>query len=107
MNYQNIELTSALITMNMDSSTVYARGIADTTGVESGTPVFKDGETPYESKVMRYNFKTKKGFINSIVTQQGEGYVTSQDAKKMKMMSFSCVTECTRHATIMSIRIFI
>lgn len=82
VNYQNIELTSALITMNMDSSTVYARGVADTTGVEQGTPVFKDGETPYESKTMRYNFKTKKGFINSIVTQQGEGYVTSEDAKK-------------------------
>lgn len=82
VNYQNIELTSAIISMNMDSSTVYARGVADTTGVESGTPVFKDGETPYESKTMRYNFKTKKGFINNIVTQQGEGYVTSKKAKK-------------------------
>lgn len=82
VNYQNIELTSQLITMNMDSSTVFARGVADTTGVEQGTPVFKDGETPYESKMMRYNFKTKKGFINSIVTQQGDGYVTSEESKK-------------------------
>ena len=82
VNYQNIELTSAVISMNMDSSTVYARGVADTTGVEIGTPIFKDGETPYESKVMRYNFKTKKGFINNIVTQQGEGYVTSKEGKK-------------------------
>lgn len=82
VNYQNIELTSAVISMNMDSSTVYARGVADTTGVETGTPVFKDGETPYESKIMRYNFKTKKGFINNIVTQQGEGYVTSEEGKK-------------------------
>ena len=82
VNYQNIELTSAVISMNMDSSTVYARGVADTTGVETGTPIFKDGETPYESKIMRYNFKTKKGFINNIVTQQGEGYVTSEEGKK-------------------------
>ncbi len=82
VNYQNIELTSGVITMNMDSSTVFARGVTDTTGVETGTPVFKDGETPYESKVMRYNFKTKKGFINNIVTQQGEGYVVSDEAKK-------------------------
>lgn len=82
VNYQNIELTSQLITMNMDSSTVFARGVADTTGVEQGTPVFKDGETPYESKMMRYNFKTKKGFINNIVTQQGDGYVTSEESKK-------------------------
>ncbi len=82
VNYQNIELTSAVITMNMDSSTVFAKGVADTTGVETGTPIFKDGETPYESKIMRYNFKTKKGFINDIVTQQGEGYVTSEEGKK-------------------------
>lgn len=82
VNYQNIELTSAVITMNMDSSTVDATGVTDTAGVETGSPIFKDGETPYESKIMRYNFKTKKGFINSIVTQQGEGYVTSEEGKK-------------------------
>ena len=82
VNYQNIELTSAVITMNMDSSTVYATGVTDTAGVETGSPIFKDGETPYESKLMRYIFKTKKGFINSIVTQQGEGYVTSEEGKK-------------------------
>ena len=66
----------------MDSSTVFAEGVMDTAGVASGTPIFKDGETPYESKTMRYNFKTKKGFINDIITQQGEGYVTSMNAKK-------------------------
>ncbi len=82
VNYEKIELTSAVITMNMDSSTVYARGVPDSVGVEKGTPVFKDGETPYESKIMRYNFKSKKGFINNIVTQQGEGYVTSEESKK-------------------------
>ena len=82
VNYEKIELTSAVITMNMDSSTVYARGVPDSAGVEKGTPVFKDGETPYESKIMRYNFKSKKGFINNIVTQQGEGYVTSEESKK-------------------------
>lgn len=82
VDYQNINLTAAAISMNMDSSTVFARGVKDTAGVESGTPVFKDGETPYESTIMRYNFKSKKGFINNIVTQQGEGYVTSEDAKK-------------------------
>ncbi|MEE1232311.1 MAG: LPS-assembly protein LptD, partial [Phocaeicola sp.] len=79
VNYQRIELQADAITMNMDSSTVYARGVADTAGVVSGTPIFKDGDTPYESQIMRYNFKTKKGFINDIVTQQGEGYVVSKE----------------------------
>ena len=34
VNYEKIELTSDVITMNMDSSTVYARGIVDSTGVD-------------------------------------------------------------------------
>ncbi len=82
VNYEKIELASEIISMNMDSSTVFATGVVDSLGKMKGAPVFKDGETPYESKVMRYNFKTKKGFINNVVTQQGDGYVTSNDAKK-------------------------
>jgi hypothetical protein len=82
VNYEKIELTSEVIRMNMDSSVVYAHGVEDSLGVLQGKPVFKDGDTPYESKEMSYNFKTKKGFINNIVTQQGEGYVTSEESKK-------------------------
>ena len=82
VKYQKIELTSHIITMNVDSSSVYAIGVKDSTGLEQGTPVFKDGSDQYESKVMRYNFKTKKGFIHDITTQQGEGYITSESTKK-------------------------
>ncbi len=82
VNYEKIELESDVITMNMDSSTVYARGTKDSLGVVTGAPVFKDGETPYESQSIRYNFKSKRGYINNVVTQQGEGYVTSYNAKK-------------------------
>lgn len=91
----------------MDSSTVYARGVPDSVGVETGTPIFKDGETPYESKIMRYNFKTKKGFINNIVTQQGEGYVTSEESKKEQVMSFIFVTVNILLVTSMTILTFI
>ncbi|KAA6316285.1 LPS-assembly protein LptD, partial [termite gut metagenome] len=82
VNYEKIELTSEIITMNMDSSTVYARGVMDSLGIETGIPIFKDGETPYETKTIRYNFKSKKGLISHVVTQQGEGYVTGNNAKK-------------------------
>ncbi len=82
VNYEDIELVSEVISMNMDSSTVFARGVPDSLEVLQGRPVFKDGDTPYESETIRYNFKSKKGFIHNIVTQQGEGYVTSYNAKK-------------------------
>lgn len=82
INYQNIELTAATIRMQVDSSLVYADGVADSAGVMEGTPIFKDGSTPYESDHISYNFKTEKGYINGIITQQGEGYMTSNQAKK-------------------------
>ena len=82
VNYQKIELGAQIITMNLDSSTVYAHGVEDTLGNIKGKPVFKDGDTPYETKSIRYNFKSKKAGITDIVTQQGEGYVTGNQAKK-------------------------
>lgn len=101
VNYENIELGAQIITMNMDSSTVFARGVTDSLGVEKGKPVFKDGETPYETKAIRYNFKSKKGFINNVVTQQGEGYVVGDNAKKGAndelFMEHGRYTTCDHH----------
>lgn len=82
VNYDNIELTASIISMNMDSSVVHATGSIDTTGVVTGLPIFMDGGTPYESDRMTYNFKTKKGFINNVYTQQGDGFLMGGKAKK-------------------------
>lgn len=82
VNYQKIELGAEVITMNLDSSTVHAYGVKDSIGNQTGKPVFKDGDTSYDTEEIRYNFKSRKAAISNIVTQQGEGYVTGQKAKK-------------------------
>ena len=82
VNYQSIELTAERITVNIPKSEVYAEGVKDSTGTETGRPVFKEGSTPYESETMSYNFKTKKGFIRNVITEQGDGYMIGRDAKK-------------------------
>ena len=82
VNYDKIELTASIISMNMDSSVVHAMGSMDSTGVVSGIPIFMDGGTPYESDRMSYNFKTRKGFINNVYTQQGDGFIMGGKAKK-------------------------
>ncbi|MDE5795988.1 MAG: hypothetical protein K2H75_02655, partial [Muribaculaceae bacterium] len=58
VEYQAFKLASAEIRMELDSSTVYATGVYDSLGNLSGTPVFQDGVTEYESKQMKYNFST-------------------------------------------------
>lgn len=82
VKYQNIELTSEQIVMNVDSSIVDATGVADSLGVLKGTPVFKQGSDSYESETMKYNFKTKKGYITNVYTEQQDGFLTSEEAKK-------------------------
>lgn len=82
VTYQQIKLTAGVITMNLDSSSVFAHGVEDSLGVVKGAPVFTDGDTPYETNTIRYNFKSKKGLISNVVSQQGEGYVTGNNAKK-------------------------
>ena len=82
VNYQQIELKANEITIDLDNSTVHAQGTTDSTGTVIGRPIFADGGTPYESKTMSYNFKSRKGLINNVTTQQGEGYMTSNTVKK-------------------------
>ncbi len=101
VKYQQIELESEIIEMNMDSSIVFAKFGLDSIGAEFGYPLFKDGGQEYESKTMRYNFKSRKGYITDVITQQGEGYVTAGRTKKMEDDILNMVggryTTCDEH----------
>lgn len=80
--YGDMKLDAAEIELDLKSSTVYAVGAVDTAGEVIGSPVFEEGGSSYESKTMRYNFKSKKGYITDVITQQGEGYLTGGQTKK-------------------------
>lgn len=82
VKYQNMDLASDRIQMSLDSNLVRATGTADTTGAIFGTPVFTMGQDKYESDTMAFNFKTKKGFINNVYTEQQDGYLSSQHSKR-------------------------
>lgn len=80
--YGDIALRAAEIQMDLNDNTVYAIGRPDTIGEMEGLPVFTEKGTDYEAKTMRYNFKTQKGYITDVVTEQGEGYLTGGTTKK-------------------------
>lgn len=85
VTYDDIELQAERIQLSLDSSLVHANGVPDTTNVNKllGTPKFKDKSGEYEMKKISYNFKTGKGHISDVVTQQGDGYITGGTTKKM------------------------
>ncbi|WP_372776015.1 putative LPS assembly protein LptD [Mangrovibacterium sp.] len=88
VTYQNIELTADFIILDLNTKEVYAEGLPDSVGVMQGTPVFKDGDEEFECQTLRYNFKSQKGIIEDVKTEQGEGYVHSERTKKMSKDEF-------------------
>lgn len=82
VQYGDISLAADNIEMDLRDNTVYAVGSLDSIGEIIGKPLFNENSTDYEANTMRYNFKTKKGYLTDIVTQQGEGYVSGGVTKK-------------------------
>ena len=82
VNYTNLELQADWITMNMDSSLVHAVGRQDSAGNMKGLPIFKQGTDQYEPERISYNFKTRKAFIDNVYTEQGDGFLISEQSKR-------------------------
>ncbi|MBQ9297260.1 MAG: LPS-assembly protein LptD [Paludibacteraceae bacterium] len=102
LKYEQMQLTSDYIRMNIDSSQIFAHGVWDSINEEwHGKPVFKDGKDEYETNEITYNIKTQKGYIRHVVTQQGEGYIIADRTKKAEgdvmMMAGGQYTTCDDH----------
>ena len=84
VKYENMDLKSDKIKMSLDSSLVHATGSKDSTAKDGikGKPVFVMGQDTYDTDTMSFNFKTKKGFIKHVYTQQEDGFLTSEQSKR-------------------------
>ena len=81
--YGDISLKADYIRLNYLTNEVYAKGRYDSTSKKwIGRPIFQDGEGKYDTKEIRYNFKSQKGRIQGVITQQGEGNIRGTDVKK-------------------------
>ena len=68
-SYGNLKLTADYMEYDLKTSTLYARGTKDSTGVITGRPVMTQGGKTYEMEEVRYNFETMKARITNMVTQ--------------------------------------
>jgi lipopolysaccharide transport LptD-like protein len=80
--YEGLNLKAGYIEIDFGKSMVYASTIKDSTGKETQKPVFEQGEDKFTAEKITYNFKTKKGKIQDVITQQGEGFIHGRDIKK-------------------------
>lgn len=84
VDYQNMKLNSDKIYMSLDSSIVRATGSPDTTAEDGikGKPQFSMGADEYKSDTMAFNFKSKRGLIKDVYTEQEDGYLKGELGKR-------------------------
>ncbi len=82
ISYEDITLQAAYIRYEMDNNLVIANGLADSSGTVIGKPKFSEGDMSFDSKSLRYNFKTQKGYIEEVVTEQEGGFLHAQETMK-------------------------
>jgi lipopolysaccharide assembly outer membrane protein LptD (OstA) len=84
VTYGSIELKADSIVLDMATGSVFATGRIDSTGKMAGKPVYRDGKEEFESKELVYNFKSKKGVIRNVTTEQEGGFLQSQKTKRQE-----------------------
>ena len=67
VKYQDITLEAGYIKIDFNTSTLFARGIRDTSGKMVQKPLFTEGGKTYRADEMRYNFETKKAKIKKVI----------------------------------------
>ncbi len=82
VTYGTIELTADSIVLDMETGSVYATGRIDSTGQMVGKPVYKDKSEEFESRELTYNFKSQKGVIRNVTTEQEGGFLQSLKTKR-------------------------
>jgi hypothetical protein len=78
VRYEKIELDAGFIIYDMKNSQVTAHAIADTSGTLVGHPIFKEGKDTFNAKLIKYNFKSGKAYIEHVVTEESEMYLHSE-----------------------------
>lgn len=84
VKYEDMELTAELMDYDMNTGTVYARGVYDSlSGEWIGRPVMTQGGKSYDMHELRYNFNTRQARLTDIVTTEDEGILHGKSVKMM------------------------
>lgn len=81
--YDDMNLEADYIEINFANNELYASGVANDSGVVSGSPLFTQADAKYRAQEIKYNFNTKKGKITKVITSEGEGYIHGKYVKKV------------------------
>ena len=81
VNYDGIQLEADYIEIDLKHSEVLATYSLDSIGNPVGKPLFTAEGEETRCDYMKYNFKTKKGYIKEVRAQQEDGYIHMAESK--------------------------
>ena len=84
VKYDDMEVTADYMEYDMNTSTVFARGVYDSTKAEwTGRPVMKQKGSTYNMEELFYNFDTHKARIKNMETTESDGNLLGKQIKMM------------------------
>jgi hypothetical protein len=78
----DMEMTAGYIDGSKNKGIIFGRGYADSTGKELERPVFKQGNDQFEMETVTYKFSSEKARIKNVRTNQGDGILYGDIAKR-------------------------
>ena len=83
IDYDSMLLRADHVEVDFDAQTLHAHGTADTADNVIGRPYFQQDGTEYHADTITFNYDTKKGIIQGVITQEGDGFLHGQKVKKI------------------------
>lgn len=82
VEYGEITVEAAVITLDQKNNLLSAEGVIDSTGTEIGKPVFTESGVMYTTDGMQYHFGNRRAITTGLVTEQSEGYLHGEEVYK-------------------------
>ena len=81
--FQDMNLKADAVEIDFEHQILHASGVSDSNGSYLGRPLFVQGTSEYNADTITYNYKTEKGIIHGVITQEGDGYLHGDKIKKV------------------------
>lgn len=86
--FEEMALDAEVIQIQLDKQLITSKGVTDSLGNARGKPHFKQGQNDYNADIIKYNYKTKRGYLSEFRTKEGEGYIHGNQVKKDETNQF-------------------
>lgn len=82
LNYEGVDMSAEYLLIDLNKNEVLATFVLDSLGRKIGKPLFIDNGDTLKAASIRYNFETKKGYIQEAAIKQDEYYLSMEKAKR-------------------------